>query len=394
MSLSDELSEHVARPLAGEADRGKDRRLMHSDDAAAPGAESFSGEEPAHLADFRDFARQVFQARPSGDQLNAALRDYLADAAGDDAPLTPAADLTDGILADLDQRRAAHLAGRKVLGHATGFATLDNILGGLEAQRLTVLMAEPGAGKTTFSNQLAYTVAASGAPVLYVSFENTPAALTLRHLARLAGKSVTDVERGRIDPSALAPARRRFDDAAASLYYVAGTKSTTVAAIRGHVERLRARHPDAGHPLVVIDYLQRLARAGSIGRADDARLRVGSISQELTDLARDTGAHVWAISSVNRGAYGKEKAKPTLASAKESGDIEFDADAALTLNKPENPALPPINKHEFALSVVKHRHGESGGAVSVLRDRDTLEFAEWETKAPGGALVNRVRGGA
>jgi replicative DNA helicase len=369
---------------------------MRDDDAAAPGAESFAGEEPAHLADFREFALQVFQARPSGDQLNAALRDFLAYAAGDDAPLMPAASLTDSILADLDQRRAAHVAGRVILGHATGFATLDDVLGGLEPQRLTVLMAEPGAGKTTFSNQLAYTVAASGAPVLFVSFENTPAALTLRHLARLAGKKVTDVERGKTDPAALAPARRRFDDAAGTLYYLAGTKTTTVATIRGHVERLRAWHPDAGHPLVVIDYLQRLARTGSIGRADDARLRVGSISQELTDLARDTGAHVWAISSVNRGAYGKDKAKPTLASAKESGDIEFDADAALTLAKPENGAiLPRVGKDEFALAVVKNRHGK-GGALTVLRDWDTLEFSEQPTKepGPGGSWAAKAKGGA
>ncbi len=356
-----------------------------------------AGADPPHLADLRELTRQALAAGLDVEQTLAALREFQTFYAAPAAEtLTPAPSLTDGILADLDQRRAAYVAGRPFLGYSTGFPMLDDLLGGLESQRLTIFLAQPGAGKTTFSNQLAATVAMAGAPVLYVSFENTPRALTLRQIARLAGKRVTDVERGRIDPAALAPAFRDFNARARTLYYVAGGKTTTVEAIRRHVERLGELHPDAGYPLVIVDYLQRLARTGPIGRSDDARLRVGSVSQELTDLARDTGAHVWAISSTNRQAYSTDKARANLSSAKESGDIEFDADAVIALKKPENAgSLPPHGKTELLLAVVKNRHGRGGDlAASVLQDWDTLAFTEHDAKPGGTSFVNRARGGA
>jgi len=368
-----------------------------SDDTTGPREDVNTGEEPMHLGDFRELARQAMAERFDRAQLLAALHEFTTFyGTVEPEPLAAAASLTAGILADLDQRREAFLDGRAFLGYTTGFATLDEILGGLETRRLSVFLAQPGQGKTTLSNQLAYTVAAQGAPVLYVTFENTREALILRQIARLAGKNVTAVERGKIDPGALAHAFRTFNDTARTLYYVTGTKATTVETIRRHVERLRELHPDAGYPLVIVDYLQRLARTGPIGKSDDARLRVGSVSQELTDLARDTGAHVWAISSTNRQAYNTDKAKPTLASAKESGDIEFDADAAITLAKPENGSLlAPHGKDELALVIMKNRHGKSG-AVNVLRDWDTLAFVEQATKAPGpgGSWATKAKGGA
>ena len=370
---------------------------MSGDNATGPSEDVNMGEEPEHLADLRELTRQAMAARLDVDQTLYALREFATlYSAGEAEPLTPAVNLTAGILADLDQRREAFLEGRKFLGYATGFATLDDLLGGLETQRLTVLLAHPGAGKTTFSNQLAHIVAAQGAPVLYVTFENTREALILRQVARLAGKKITNVERGHLDPGTLTPAFRAFNETAKTLYYVAGTKATTVAVIHGHVEQLRALHPTAGYPLVIVDYLQRLARTGPIGKSDDARLRVGNVSQELTDLARATGAHVWAISSIARDSY-KKDARANLSSAKESGDIEFDADAVISLNKPEDGALlAPHGTDAFVLSVEKHRHGKSGNTLNVLRDWDTLEFSEQKTKAPGpgASWANKAKGGA
>ncbi|HEV2121351.1 MAG TPA: hypothetical protein VGW38_01065 [Chloroflexota bacterium] len=57
-------------------------------------------------------------------------------------------------------------------------------------------------------------------------------------------------------------------------------------------------HPDAGHPVVVIDYLQQLARAATGGGREDIFAAVSRISGQLSTLANETGAHhpVWYAS--------------------------------------------------------------------------------------------------
>jgi replicative DNA helicase len=294
-------------------------------------------------------------------------------------PLTPAASLLGGVLDDVAERyERRQRTGEDAIGHSTGFPTLDRILGGLDRGRMSIMLAAPGAGKTTFSNQLAYTIAGRGAPVVYVSFENSADDLTLKQIARLAGKSASDIRRGKVAPASLQEAYQTFHAGAGQrLYYVTGTKSTTVEGVEAMLTQLRRLYPDT-YPVVVVDFLQRLATSAAVaGRGaglDDMRGRVGLISQQLRTLALDTDAHIWAISSTNRAAYDTERAKPGLASGRESGDIEFAADHVLTL-APGNSDGISMTTDPLTLSVVKNRHGETG-SVGIARDRITLRMHE------------------
>jgi replicative DNA helicase len=76
---------------------------------------------------------------------------------------------------------------------------------------------------------------------------------------------------------------------------------------------------------------------------------------------------VLAVSSVNRAAYASDAARPTTASAKESGSIEFDADVVLALadEKDEGVGLPPGLKG-VRLDVLKNRYGPTGSLPLVF----------------------------
>lgn len=312
------------------------------------------------------------------DALGAFLR-AEREAAAALQPLTPAASLLGAVFDDIAERyERRQRTGTDAIGHSTGFPRLDTILGGLDRGRMSIMLAAPGAGKTTFSNQLAYTIALSGSPVVYVSFENSADDLTLKQIARLAGKSANDIRRGKVPPTSLQEAYTTFHAGAGQrLFYVTGTKSTTVESVEAMLAQLRRLYPDT-YPVVVVDFLQRLATSATVnGRGaglDDMRGRVGLISQQLRTLALDTDAHIWAISSTNRAAYDSDKAKPGLASARESGDVEFAADHVLTL-APGNSDGMSMTTDPLTLSVVKNRHGETG-TVTIARDRLTLRMAE------------------
>lgn len=308
------------------------------------------------------------------------------------APLAPATSLLGTLFEDIAQRHEQRkTTGCDAMGHSTGFPRLDSILGGLDRGRMSVMLAAPGAGKTTASNQIAYDVAASGASVLYVSFENTPDDLILKQIARLAGKSANEIRRGRVDPADLKGAYQTFAAAGGRhLYYVEGTSSTTVETIRTALVQFQRHYPDT-YPLVVVDFLQRLATTTDvIGRGaglDDMRGRVGLISQQLRGLANESGAHIWAISSTNRAAYNTDKATPGLASGRESGDIEFAADHVITLAPGKGESIS-MTTDPYAFNVVKNRHGETG-LVNISRERHTMRMVE--TDARVSSLRNDVQ---
>ncbi len=316
------------------------------------------------------------------DTLAETVREQRAKLAASE-PLMPASSLLQALFADIHERYTQRReTGLDAIGHSTGFPRLDRILGGLDRGRMSILLAAPGAGKTTFSNQVAHHIAENGVPVLYVSFENAPDDLVLKQIARIAGKSAQDIRRGRVAPTDLQVAYEAFQRGAGQrLCYMTGTSSTSIETLRTAIGQMHERHPDT-HPVVVVDFLQRLAMTSMIvGRGsglDDMRGRVGLIAQQLRELANDTGSHVWAISSTNRAAYNTDKATPTLASARESGDVEFAADHVITLARGKGDSLS-MTTDPYVLGVVKNRHGETGD-VSISRERYTLRMLETETK--------------
>lgn len=365
-------------------------------------AETLLGLTPEQARLFDELARLARMSRahdPAAviDALGELYRAYRETLAPATAPM-PVADLLGGILADVaDRYETRRATGRDVMGHSTGYSHLDNLLGGLEPGRISILLAAPGAGKTTLSNQLAYTLAANGVPVLYCSYENAPADLTLKQLARIAGKNPKQIRRGNVPPHELEGAYRTLQaTAGARLHYLNGTAATGPDTLATTLQAVQATAPGVA-PVVILDYLQAMARASDRALGDDMRHRTATVSRLLTDLSKSAGAHVWAISSVSRGSGGKDgkySGDLDMSRAKESGDLEFDADHVLTL-QPATGDTPSYTHTGLTLAVVKNRHGETG-AVALQRDQATLAITERDatvTTLTGKTYAETVQAG-
>ncbi len=285
--------------------------------------------------------------------------------------LIPTPDLLAGIVADAQARAERREAtGSSIMGLPTGFGRLDDLLNGLEPG-LLMLAGQPGMGKTTLANLIAANVAATGVPVLYVSYENSRASLILKHLCRMAGISETLVRRGQADPVVLGVMAQQFGAKAATLYYTEGTAGTTVEAIKGLGLQLRRRH-NSDTVLVIVDYLQKMA--GTAGY-DSLRENVGAITAQLRDLSRELNAPVLALASLNRDGY-KEGKKPTMANLKESGDLEYGADVVLLLSEGKADGPPMGNGKPVNLHIDKNRGGEAGADVPLVFKPSTGDFRE------------------
>jgi replicative DNA helicase len=258
---------------------------------------------------------------------------------------------------------------------ATGFSALNRALsGGLERDRLYVLLGAPGSGKTTLTNQMADSIGRERA-VLYVSSEDTPMTLLAKTLARRSTIDYSAVLRGyqgERDRIEAAFTEYREQPQVHHLLYLDATQGVRLQEIADQAERHfeATRESTQGDPLIIVDYLQRLVRAedmlmrgagGSPGT--DARQAATIYTERLRALACDLHCSVICLSAMNRASGYNNASSNLLSAAKESGDIEYTADVILAIGEHQEggASVALLHPGDFAwnITIAKNRQGMS-----------------------------------
>lgn len=264
----------------------------------------------------------------------------------------------------------------------TGLKALDDILsGGLEPLRLVGVLGAPNCGKTTFVHQIAEHVANAGRPVLYVTSEDTPAALLGKTIARIGKVPYTAVLKGwKSEHAAINKTIADLMDRASCsrLRYLDAANGITMDEIRerarAHFSRFEGQEGN-GPGVLVIDYLQRIARAIKFrsGLNKDLREVVSDVTDQLRSISYELNCTVITIASQNRTNYTRGE-QGSMASAKESGDIEYTCDVMMALTE-DKQRLAPNQQTAINLYVDKNRQGQRGKTVELNFWPDRQEFS-------------------
>lgn len=288
----------------------------------------------------------------------------------------------------LGERLAAFKEGR-IRGVTTGLTYLDKILGGLQPERLYILAARPGQGKSALgiNNIAAHVALEMRAPVFISSLEMSREEIVDRLVSGLTRISGTKVQRGALTTEdyshRVVPAVQRLGGAPIWIDDQGGQR---ISDIVSRVRQWRADHnvfpPSADekhrpHGLVVIDYLQLVE--GPAKRESNRQEEVALVSRALKALAKDTKLPVLALAQLNRAIErrsDKDKA-PQLSDLRESGSIENDGDAIAFIYREED--TPTIAK----VFVRKNRNGALG-TISLAWQGDITRFDNLGHDDPDG----------
>jgi hypothetical protein len=267
----------------------------------------------------------------------------------------------------IDQWLAEVEAGQATPVARTPFGGLNHLLvGGFAPGELVYLGARAGVGKTSLGLELSRAVAEDGKGVVIISREMMIAAITRRMVSQAARVSAASLRRGRLGDGEwvlLRDALPKLRGLPVWLTDQAVMLEEIQALVRGF-----AGPPPLG--LVLVDYLQ-LVRGPQGVR--DRRLEVEGVSRALKELAVERKVPIICLSSLARPADGRER-RPTLASLRESGELEHDADVVLLLHR-------ELGQAETECIVAKNRDGR----VGIVRLRFLAESVGFEERPESAA---------
>ena len=235
-------------------------------------------------------------------------------------------------------------------GILTYFSELDRYIVGMTAGNLVLLGARPGVGKTSFSTNIATSVAKNKKKaVAMFSLEMSRVEVVTRILSSEARVDSHKLRSGDLQEDDFA----RLAEAATALsqvdFYVDDTSDITVSQMRAKLRRIK----NLG--FVVIDYLQLMH---SDHRIDNRAQEIGDITRNLKILAKELQVPIMLLSQLVRDTA-KQGRRPMLSDLRESGSIEQDADMVFFLYKEENKEKAE-DDNTVECIIAKNRHGSTG----------------------------------
>lgn len=283
--------------------------------------------------------------------------------------------------------RKGEVAGAAV--YPTGFTPLDGYLGGgLRSGELTLLGGPQGLGKTTFALQLARNAAVNGSDVVYFSFEHDEVSLLTRLVALEAGL--------RDGPAAvsLRQVRHAVDSAEPAADGLAGRLTglggggDAVKAVAEYADRilvhrsdgrntttdliakvLAAYQKDDRKPLVVVDYIQKVA----VHDTPTEHERTTTVVEALKDLALAEDVPVLAIVAADREGLASN-GRLRIYHLRGSSALAYEADVVLMLND----KYDVVARHHLVYDVAGADRYRDWVVLTIEKNRSGLDRIDLE----------------
>lgn len=259
-------------------------------------------------------------------------------------------------------------AGTTVAGMSTGFRSLDIRIGGLRDERVYVIAARPGMGKTSFATQLMGIVATSETRkrgVYMASLEMPNEQIGERLLAQHTQLDTRKVERGWLTRSEWDSIIESGKGIGAWPLIIDDKAGMTISELRANLRRARRTFQgefDVDLGLVVIDYFQLLGTHDIARWGSSTNDTLEALSKAIVNgIAKEFKVPVLLLSQLNRECEKRPGKRPQLSDLRGSGALEQDAHTVMFLFREDVYREPNEQKDRAAeVIVAKVRGGRLG----------------------------------
>lgn len=271
--------------------------------------------------------------------------------------------------------KEAESEGSAPSGVPTGFRDTDQLLTAFYPGDLVTVGGRPGMGKTALALNILLRNAIAGRCVGLFSLEMSRTQLWERLVAMYSGVPLPILRQPRMWNESTWDAVLDAKEALKRLPLLVDYRTRLSAAqITTQARRWQAQH---GVRLLVVDYLQLIRRSNPRAPKHE---NIGDNALAMkVDIAKPLGIPTLLLAQINRGVERREKARPTVADLKDSGEIEEHSDTVLLVHRPfeYDRGADPRN---FEVIVGKQRQGPKGTALldwsgeqQILDDYPTRE---------------------
>ncbi len=259
-------------------------------------------------------------------------------------------------------------------GVSTGFASLDNLLAGLQKSDLIILAARPSMGKTALALDIArLTATVHKNAVGIFSLEMSSEQLVDRMLAAQAGVNSWRLRTGKLGKDdEYGRLQKGIEDLSEAPIYIDDKPGSTVLSMRSVARRLKV---EKDLKLLIVDYLQ-LITPSTTGSNVSVVQQITEISRGLKGMARELQIPVLALSQLSR-AVEQRRGKPRLSDLRDSGSIEQDADVVMFIHREDMMGERSGNEKNGVAEILieKHRNGPIGKVDLKFDDEKTTFLA-------------------
>ncbi len=260
------------------------------------------------------------------------------------------------------------------VGIQTGFGFIDNNMRGLCPNRLIVIAARPGVGKTSFALNVARSISIKGDyKTCIYSLEMSGTEMLMRLYSIHNIMDYEAVQTGKLTNDQLAT----IEATDISRISINDNSSTHIDEV---ISDLYNRKRSGNLDFAIIDYVQLLSAKGA--NINNREQEISYITRQLKAAANQLEIPILAIAQLNRDVE-KRTGDIRLSDLRESGAIEQDADIVAFLNV-ENQ-----DTGEVKATVPKCRNGKRGfsylrfdGSKQIFYNNTKIQNNEQETYYP------------
>ncbi|AHH06180.1 Replicative DNA helicase [Borrelia crocidurae DOU] len=262
-------------------------------------------------------------------------------------------------------------------GIPSGFKKVDSLIGGFRESDFIIIGARPSVGKTAFALNIASSIALKGDKkrrVGFFSLEMTSDALIKRIIASQANIDGFKIQNSILSGNEIKAINDVVNDISNSEFYIEDTANISLLTLATQARKLKRF---SGIDILFVDYISLISlESKNVPRHE----QVASISKALKELARELKIPIVALSQLTRDTEGRE---PSLASLRESGALEQDADIVILLHRDKDLKNNSddddgvVNAIDTKVIVAKHRNGPTG-RVDILFLPHVVKFVNKE----------------